>query len=323
MITAVTGGSGVVGTALMRHLVAAGHEVTALARSGESAAKLLDLGARPMRGDVLDRESIAALVKGSEWVFHVAGINEMCSLDPGLMDRVNIEGALIVQDEARRAGAQRLIHTSSAATIGEEKGSVGREDSPHRGSYQSRYERSKHLAENLLVERAGDLEIVMVNPASVQGPGRATGTGKLFLDVLNGRLPFLVETSVAIVDIDDTARGHLAAARHGSPGERYVLCGANFTISEGVRLLGDLVGRELQVRYLPGGLVATLAGVAEAAARIVGRRPRFCREMVRVLRAGHVYDGTKASRDLGLAYTPVEDTIRRTIEWFQTAGLLT
>lgn len=323
MITAVTGGSGVVGAALVRHLVSAGHEVTALAHSDRSVSILEGLGARPVRGDVIDRESVRRLVSGSDHVFHVAGVNEMCSLHPDVMDRVNIEGTRIVLEESMRAEARRLIHTSSAAAIGEEPGTVGSETSPHRGSYQSRYERSKHLAELMLLERCGDFPVVLVNPASVQGPGRSTGTAKLFLDLLNGKLPFLVETSVAVVDIDDTARGHILAAERGSAGERYLLCGANFKMSEALNMLARAAGRELHPRFLPGGLVGALAAAGEGAARLVGKRPKFCREMIRVLRAGHVYDGSKATHDLGLDYTPVEETIRRTIEWFEATGLLT
>jgi dihydroflavonol-4-reductase len=320
--SAITGGSGVVGSALVRHLVTAGDEVTALAHSDRSVSILEALGARPVRGDVLDRESVRRLVSGSDQVFHVAGVNEMCSPHPEVMDQVNIEGTRIVLEESMRAGARRLIHTSSAATIGEESGTVGSESSPHRGSYQSRYERSKHLAELMLLEQCGEFPVVLVNPASVQGPGRSTGTAKLFLDLLNGRLPFLVETSVAVVDIDDTARGHILAAERGSGGERYLLCGANFKMSDALNMLARAGGREMHPRFLPGGLVEALAAVGEGAARLVGRRPKFCREMIRVLRAGHVYDGTKATRDLGLAYTPIEETIRRTIEWFEVSGLL-
>jgi dihydroflavonol-4-reductase len=311
-----------VGSALVRHLVTAGDEVTALAHSDRSVSILEALGARPVRGDVLDRESVRRLVSGSDQVFHVAGVNEMCSPHPEVMDQVNIEGTRIVLEESMRAGARRLIHTSSAATIGEESGTVGSESSPHRGSYQSRYERSKHLAELMLLEQCGEFPVVLVNPASVQGPGRSTGTAKLFLDLLNGRLPFLVETSVAVVDIDDTARGHILAAERGSGGERYLLCGANFKMSDALNMLARAGGREMHPRFLPGGLVEALAAVGEGAARLVGRRPKFCREMIRVLRAGHVYDGTKATRDLGLAYTPIEETIRRTIEWFEVSGLL-
>lgn len=322
MKVAVTGGSGVVGRPLLRKLVEEGHQVAALARSSGSASVIEGLGAVPVDGDVLDRDSLRRLVGGAEWVFHIAGVNEMCSRRPELMDRVNIVGTANALTASQAAGVGRLIHTSSAVTIGETPGTVGREDSPHRGSYLSRYEQSKHEAERLVLEEAGDMEVVCVNPSSVQGPGRATGTGRLVLDVLTGRLPVLVETNVSIVDIDDCASGHLLAAAKGRPGHRYLLSGASFGMAEILDLLTRVAGRETSPRFIPGWAAWAGAGLIELGAKLVRRKPRVCREMVRVLRAGHVYDGSRATRELGLDYTTLEDTIRRTIAWFEAEGLL-
>lgn len=323
MRVALTGGSGVVGRPLVRHLVEGGHQVQALARSAGSALTLERLGARPMSGDVLDRDSLLPLVAEADRVFHVAGVNEMCSKDPRHMDRVNIEGTRNVVSACRAAGVGRLIHTSSAATIGERAGTVGSETSPHRGSYLSRYERSKHLAEQALFDECGDLDVVAVNPSSVQGPGRASGTGRLILDLLNGRLPVLVESRVSIVDIDDCARGHVLAAERGVPGERYLLSGASFGMAEVLDLLAEVTGRRYRPRFVSGWLASAGAGAVELGARLAGRRPKVCREMVRVLRAGHDYDGSRATRELGLEYTPLRTTIRRTVDWFEEQGLLT
>lgn len=322
MNVAVTGGSGVVGRSLVRHLVAAGHQVVAQARSARSSELVTSLGAQPVMGDVLDRHSLRALVSGAEWVFHVAGVNELCSADPGHMDLVNIEGSRNVFMACNEAGVRRMVHTSSAATIGEARGTIGTESSPHRGSYLSRYERSKHIAERLVLETVGDLEVVAVNPSSVQGPGRATGTGKLILNLLNGKLPFVVETTVSIVDIDDCVRGHLLAAANGVSGARYILSGASFGMAEGIDLLASMSGRRSRTAFLPGWVAAGGAAAFEFGARLAGRRPTLCREMVRVLRAGHTYDGTRATRELGLEYTALDVTIRRTIDWFESEGLL-
>jgi dihydroflavonol-4-reductase len=320
---AVTGGTGVVGRPVVRHLVESGHQVVALARGGDSARRLRQAGATPVQGDILDPESLRHLVEGAERVFHVAGINEMCSPDPDRMDRVNIDGTRNVLIACRSEGVQRLIHTSSAVTIGESHGVVATEATMHRGSYLSRYERSKHLAEQALFEEGGDLDVVAVNPSSVQGPGRATGTGKLFLDAAKGSLPFVVDTTFSIVDVDDCARGHLLAADEGRPGERYILSGATLDVSQAMALLGEITGREISPRILPGWAAWATAGVIEAGSRLLGRHPLICRESVRVVRAGHACDGSRATRELGLSYTPVEDTVRRTVEWFRSQGLLT
>ncbi|MFO7548056.1 MAG: NAD-dependent epimerase/dehydratase family protein [Acidimicrobiia bacterium] len=322
MTVVITGASGVVGGAVLRHLVAGGDRVRALVRSEEAAERVRSAGGDPVAGDITDIRSLIRAFHGADRVFHLAGLNAMCLSDPGALIRANVDGSRNVVRAVRVAGVGRLVHTSSAAALGEPAGTVGSEASPHRGSYLSGYERSKHLSESVVLTEGHDLEVVVVNPSSVQGPGRATGTGKLILDLVRGRLPVLVDSSISIVDIDDCARGHLLAADHGRPGERYVLNSFSRGTRDAVRLLEEVLGRALPVRYLPGGLASAGATLIEVAARAVGRRPPVCREMVRTLRHGHLYDGSKATRELGLTYTSPQDTLRRMIEWFESRGLL-
>lgn len=322
MRVAVTGGSGVVGSAVVRHLVAAGHDVWGLARSADASAKLDAAGAHVVHGDVLDADAVGRLVKGSRMVFHIAGVNEMCSRDPARMWRVNVEGSLVVLEACEAAGAERLVHTSSAVTIGEPHGAVGVEDSPHRGHFLSEYERSKTVAERLLFNRSRETDVIAVNPSSVQGPGRSTGTGALLLAAARGDLPFLVDTTISLVDVDDCARGHLLAADSGLAGERYILSGAALTVREAVREIRLLLGRHPSPWFLNPAVVRAAAPVTEAVARALGKPTPLCVESARVLLNGHRYDGTKATRELGLDYTPAEDTLAHTIEWFRAEGLL-
>jgi dihydroflavonol-4-reductase len=240
------------------------------------------------------------------------------------MVRTNVEGSATMVRAAADAGVRRVVYTSSSSTIGEPRHTVGREDSPHRGSYLSTYERSKHLAERRVLELAGSLDVplVSVNPSSVQGPGRATGSARLLLEVVNGRLPVLVDTTISLVDIEDCARGHVLAETRGTPGERYLLSGASLTTREAVDVLDRIWGLPRRVRFAPGW-VATLGGeIAWMGARALRRDATLCPEAVRTLLHGHRYDGSRAARELGLRYTPVETTLRRTLEWCEERGLV-
>jgi dihydroflavonol-4-reductase len=320
----VTGGSGVVGRALVERLRERGDEVIALARSDDAEAALERRGARVVRGDLLDGEALARGMDGCETVFHVAGVNALCLEDPTPMVRANVEGPPAVVRAAARAGVARVVHTSSAATIGEPPGSLGREDMPHRGWYLSDYERSKTEGERAVLEAAlaEGVEVVCVNPSSVQGPGRAGGTARLLLAFLDGRLKVFVDTNVCIVDIRDCAEGHLLAAEHGVAGERYILNGVNLSIAEALRLGAEVAGVERRPRLVPRALARGAATVVEGAFRLVRRRPPVCREMVRTLIHGHRYDGSRAERELGVRYTDARETVRRTVEWAREAGLL-
>ena len=320
----VTGGSGVVGGALVDALRERGDEVVALARSDAARGELERRGARVVSGDILDADVLARGMEGCATLFHVAGQNSLCVEDPSSMLRANIEGPAVAIRAAAQAGVGRVVHTSSAATIGEPEGAIGREDTPHRGWFLSTYERSKTEGERVALEtgRQEGVDVVSVNPCSVQGPGRAGGTARFLLAFLDGRLKLFVDTHVSLVDIKDCTAGHLLAAERGTPGERYILSGVTLTISEAFALAAEVAGVERSPRLVPRR-AATIAGsVVEHAFRLVRRRPPVCREMVRTLIHGHRYDGSRAERELGLRYTDPRETIRRTVTWAREVGLL-
>jgi dihydroflavonol-4-reductase len=320
----LTGGSGFLGGALLTALLGRGDEVTALARSDTAAVALEAAGARVARGDTLDEAALAAGMRDCDVVYHVAGMNTLCPEDPLEMIHVNVRGAEAAVRATARAGIGRLVLTSSAASLGEAHGTVGSEDSPHRGSYLSVYERSKREGEVAALaagERDG-VEVVSVNPSSVQGPGRAGGTGRIMIAYLNGKLRAFVHTNISIVDIRDCVAGHLLAAERGQPGRRYVLNGATLRSSEALEIVSGMTGVVEKPTFLPAVVAKGAAAALEAGFRVARKHPPVCRAMVRTMLHGHRYDGSRATRELGLEYTPVRDTFARTIEWALSEGLV-
>jgi dihydroflavonol-4-reductase len=319
----LTGGSGSVGGALLRRLVADGREVRALARSPEAAETLRGLGARPVPGDLFDRAALLEGMRGCETVFHAAGITRMCPRDPSPMMRVNVEGAAGVVRIAAAAKARRVVATSSAAAIGEPAGIVADERTQHRGSFLSWYERSKFLGERRMLALGEELRlpVVCVNPASVQGPGRLSGSARLLLDLVNGRLPVLVNTWLSVVDIDDCTAAHVLAETRGVPGQRYLVSGASLDVRAAVELLRSVCGRPARAWFAPRRLASVAGTIGAAAGRLLRSDPPVCPEMVRTLLHGHRFDGSLAERELGLRYTPLEETVRRTLDWYAARGL--
>ena len=320
----VTGGTGTIGVALVRRLVAEGTPVRVLARSDASAVAARDLGAEVARGDVLDPASLRAAAEGCSLLFHVAGRSGLCLPDAGAMERLNVEGTTNALRAAAAAGVARVVLTSSAATLGEARGATGDEATVHRGSFLSRYEASKHRAERLAFSLGDDLgiEVVAVNPASVQGAGRTGGSARLLLDLVAGRFPVVVDTWLSLVDVEDCAVGHVLAAHRGIPGARYVLSGASLRITEAIDLLDRAWGLPRRPRVAPASLTHPIGWAGGAFARVTHRRVRACPEAMRTLRHGHRYDGSRATRDLGLAYTPLEETLRRGLDWYAERGLV-
>lgn len=308
----------------MDALVRDGSSVNALCRSDGAASVAEGLGGSVVRGDVFDEDALKEGMWGVDIVYHVAGVNDTCPRKSGAMDRVNVDGTRSVIRAARVAGVRRVVYTSSAAAIGEAEGMIGVEHTVHSGEYLSAYARSKHLAELAAFEEAERLgiDLVAVNPSSVQGPGRATGSAEMLLQVLNAKRPLLVDTHLSIVDIEDCTTGHINAAKHGRAGERYILSGATLKVSEAVSLLQDASDRQINPRWLTEGLVRSLGIPAAGLLATVRPSMGVCPGLVRTLLHGHKFDGSKATRDLHFPYTDISNTIARTVSWFNDQGLI-
>ncbi|MGE5226894.1 MAG: NAD-dependent epimerase/dehydratase family protein [Planctomycetaceae bacterium] len=318
MTAFLTGGSGFVGGALLRRLVGGGTKVVAAVRSPAAASAVRLLGARAIEVDLADVDSTAAAMRGCEVVFHVAGVNRLCPRHEATLHAGNVDLPASVVRAAARAGVGRVVHTSSAATLGEEAGTVGREDSPHRGWFLSPYERTKYLGERtaFALGRELGIDVVSVNPSSVQGPGRETGTGRLFLRIASARTAVLFRTWISVLDVDDCAEGHVLAAERGRPGERYVLCGASLPMAEAVELLRSRTGRPERVVWIPRAVMRASVPVAALVARLFrGEDPPVCPAAIRTLLHGHRYDGSRAAEELGLRTTPIEATLKKTLAW--------
>ena len=318
MAVLVTGASGFVGGAVCRALVASGEGVRALARSDAAAETVAALGARPVRGSLEDPGSLVEAARGVEVVYHVAGRNEPCPRDLAGLYRANVAGAVAVVEAAARAGARRVVLTSSAAAIGEPRGSVATEETVPVG-FPSHYARSKYLGERAAFETAArfGIELVAVLPSSVQGPGRATGSARLFRLAASRRRLVVPDTAFGIVDVDDCARGHLLAARRGGAGRRYLLSGATVTAAEAVRLVAAALGRTVEVRVVDRRLLR----LATPVVAVVGG-DLVCPDTLRTLAHGHRFDAGRSRAELGLDYTPVAETVARTVRWLRSTGAL-
>jgi dihydroflavonol-4-reductase len=320
----ITGATGFVGGAVLDHLVAAGHEVTATVRTDDAARQIRNRGARPVVASLHRPDSLLAAFEGHDVAFHVAGINGFCLPDSAEMFATNVRGSVNVVRAALRSGVGTVVYTSSSVTIGERQGDVGTESTPHRGWYLSEYERSKVEAERAVAVEAEDLgvNVVAVNPASVQGPGRVTGTARLLLAFVKGKLRYLPDTRATIVDVDDCARGHLAAAERGAKGARYILAGGTATTADMAEMVGAAAGISVRFRTMPGRLARGLGTTVGGAYRLARRQAPVCPEMINTMLHGHAFDGSRAERELGLVYTPLQETFERAVEWYREQGYL-
>jgi dihydroflavonol-4-reductase len=320
--TLITGATGFVGGLLMSRLVAEGRQVRALVRHPGDRERLPDPRVELAIGHLDDEESLARAADGCQVVYHVAGLNQLCLADPTPLYRVNVDGTQRMLEAARRAGVRRVVHTSSAATLGGDGSTFLDETAGAPSEFTSHYARSKWKGEQVALDFDA-VEVVVVNPSSVQGPGRTTGTAAVFIGYLNGRLRFDLPARFGLCYTLDCVNGHLLAETKGRPGQRYVLNTDTLTNTDAIDLIAVISGLTDRPRTLPLPLAMGAAGVAEAVARARGRQPKLCRETVRTLGHPHLYDGSRAARELGLHYTPVRQALDATVRWYVQQGLIT
>src|SRR3954451_14954702 len=272
----VTGATGKIGNAVARRLSERGDEVVGLVGGSAKARGLLPDGVQLTRGDVTEPESLRTAAKGVEGAFNCMGLFEQWFADPGIFDRVNAEGARDLVAAAREAGRRRVVHTSIFDVFHAPQGGTVSEAEVADYPKDTVYERSKQLAERLVLEEAErGIEVVIANPSSVYGPGPWQGTGidRAIRDTIRRRLPATPPGGMTLVLADDVAAGHLAAFDRGTPGERYILADGYSSMRDLIALTVEKAGRGRVPPALPVGLAKAMAGIGEAVSRLIKRPP--------------------------------------------------
>jgi dihydroflavonol-4-reductase len=323
----VTGATGFVGSAVTRALVNSGCQVRVLVRSGADRRNLQGLPVEIAVGDLTDRASLAQAIADCTALFHVAADYRLGTREPAQLYRANVEGTGNILDAARYAGVERMVYTSSVATIGlPADGTPGEEETSVAVTDMiGHYKRSKFLAEQLVRESAQTgFSVVIVNPSTPVGPGdvKPTPTGQLVLDAACGRTPAYVDTGLNIVHVDDVAAGHLLAFHRGRAGERYILGGEDMTLREILAQIAQLVGRKPARIRLPHAALLPVAFIAEAFARVTGGATRITVEGVRMSRKRMFYSSAKAIRELGYQSRPAVEAFADAVRWFRERGLV-
>jgi dihydroflavonol-4-reductase len=326
-LSLVTGATGFVGSAVARALLARGHQVRVLARPNSDRRNLAGLAVEIVEGALEDPCSLARAVAGCRYVYHVAADYRIWVPNPAPMFRANVDGTRDLLTAALEAGAERIVYTSSVATLGLVPGGSGDEETPSSlGDMIGPYKRSKFAAEEVVRElvRERGLPAVIVNPSTPVGPGdiKPTPTGRLIVEAARGQMPAFVDTGLNIVHVDDVAEGHLAAAEKGRIGGRYILGGENLALTEILAEVAKVVGRRPPWLRVPHGVLYPVAIGAELAARVTGRDPFVTLDGVRMSRKKMYFTSEKASRELGYAPRPAREAIADAVTWFEANGYL-
>jgi farnesol dehydrogenase len=322
----VTGGTGFLGRRLVARL-GREHELRLLVRSVPPPASL-PAGAESARGDVTDRDSLAAAMAGCDAVVHAAALVKMVA-PRREFDRVNVGGLDHVLAAAERAGVGRLLYVSSFIALGPSEdgpgGALDESAEPLRPGrpWINDYERTKSLADaaaRRAIARGAPLTVVY--PAVIYGPGELT-EGNLvvrhLLDLAHGRLPALLgrpERRWSYAFVDDVAEG-VARALAAAPGGRWVLGGDNVTSAEFYRLAGELGAIRVPTARMPDWLATASGAALKLAARLSGTTPRLTPDLVEIYRHDWAYDSSRARRELDYAPRPLAAGLAETFAWLR------
>jgi dihydroflavonol-4-reductase len=319
--TLVTGATGFIGWHVVRKLLARGSKVRALVRP---ASKVRELDVEVVTGDLRDPDSLDRAVEGCGLVFHIAADYRLWARDPGELFRSNVDGTRNLLTAARHRGVERVVYTSTVGCIGIPKDGLGTEDTAVSiEDMTGAYKRSKFQAEQVALDYARTgFPVVIVNPTAPVGDHdfRPTPTGKIVVDYLKGAMPAFVDTGLNLVDVQDTAEGHLLAAERGRPGERYILGSENLTLQQILARLAAVSGGSVPRWRIPHA-VAYAAGAASTGwANLTGQEPRVPLDAVKMARTKVFVSLDKAKRELGFNPQPVDGALQRAVDWFRANG---
>ena len=324
--TFITGATGFVGSAVARLLLGKGHQLRVLCRANNDRRNLDGLDVELVEGDLADPDTYRWALRDCRNLFHIAADYRIWVPDADAMHRVNVDGTKSLMNAALAAGIQRVVYTSSVATLAPQKnGEPAHENSPSElAEIVGVYKQSKYLAEAEVwrcIEQQG-LPAVIVNPTTPVGPRdiKPTPTGRIIVDAIKGRIPAYVDTGLNIVHVDDVAMGHWLAFERGQTGQRYILGGENLSLSDILGLIAEIDGHSPPNIKLPCNAIYPVALGMEIAARFTGKEPLVTLDALRMAKNKMYFCSTKAESQLGYQARPARGAILDAINWFRAEG---
>ncbi len=324
----VTGASGLLGSNLTAELIAQGHTVTATRRPSTDTSSLADLPVKWVCADIGSAAELRDVFASTEVVFHCAAyVSTRRAITPAI-SAVNVDATRAVVEAATAVGTPRVVHTSTANTIGPTPdGTPADEQTPwgwDKAGLAGSYPVTKRRGE-ILVQRACDkLDAVIVNPTYLVGPRDARpSSGRLIVEIANRRIPYWTPGYNNFADVSEVARGMIAAWSHGKRGERYILGGQELTYRDYIERVALVVGVNPPRRRLPYP-VAWIGGKAGDLLEVFTDRETTVNSMS----VGYAFTdryrfrSDKAVRELGYVVAPIEPAIRNAVKWFRAQGMI-
>ncbi len=324
----VTGAAGFIGSAVVRALLARGVEVVAFLEPGAVTSNLDDLDVARHDVDITKESQLSGAFDGAKYCFHLAAKFGFWPKDATSFYDVNVRGSQNVVRAATDAGVERIVFTSTVATLGLWKTKQGRpsteDDVADVAHLYGNYKQTKYVAEHEVLRLAAQgAPVVLVLPTMPHGPfdHRPTPSGKVVLDYLNGRMPGYVDTAMNVAHVDDLAAGHLLALERGRQGRSYICGGENITMAQLLRILADVTGLPPADRRFPS-IFPKIAGYVSSFVEgdVLGREPRVSLEAAQMASTTMTFDDSRAREEIGYTSRPASQALFDSAQWFVAHG---
>ena len=325
----VTGSTGFLGSAVLRELLDDGREVKVLIRKGTNTANIDGLDVEIAYGDLRDSESLLSALNGCDVLYHVAAYYSLWDRDQKLIYEINVEGTRKILEASQKKGLEKIVYTSTVGCIGLNDDTTPATENTffNKNTLSNDYKKSKYQAEHIALEFARNgLPVVIVNPSTPVGPRdiKPTPTGKIILDFLNRKMPAYLDTGLNLIDVKDCAKGHILAEKKGVPGERYILGNQNLSLFDILVMLETITGLKAPRIKMPFWLALSAGWVCEMVSNhITGKPPAVPLAGVKMAKYFMYFDSSKAVRKLELPQNPVENALRRSVDWFKNNNYVT
>lgn len=320
----VTGGTGFIGTNLIKELIDIDWEITALHRPQSDLSKLKSLPVNLVEGSITNLSSLQkAIPEDTEVVFHLAGDTNMWSQNNDRQTEINVGGTKNMIQTSIQKNVQTFIHTSSVSAWGKMNGMITEETSQYGGESWVNYEQTKWLSEReALKARNHDIKVVIMNPAMVVGPHDANNWGRLFFALRDDNLPGVTRGNISVAHVEEVAKAHISAVDQGSDGERYILGGQKCTFAEFVSIIGEVSDISAQPKIIPAPILKLVAYFQAGISYFTGNEPDLTPELAKLMTRNVVYSSNKAKRELGYSIPPVKKSVQDCYEWLVQEELL-
>lgn len=319
----VTGGTGLIGSYLLKDLVKQGQPVRALYRSAKPP--LLSEQEKQkiewVQCDILDVVALDEAMQGVEYVYHVAGL---VSFDPSKKKellKINIEGTANVVNAALNANVKKLVHVSSVSALGRKRDGQAITEAQNwtPETSNSVYGQSKYFSEMEVWRAVSEgLNAVIVNPVIVLGYGDwNTGSLAIFKNAYE-EFPWYTEGISGFVDVRDVSRAMTELMKSNISGQRFILSGDNWKYHDVFSTAAKYFGKKAPSKKVTPFLSAIVWRLEKIKSMFSGKSPLLTKETALTARTKVYFNNKKIQEHLpGFSFTPLEETIRWSCEEFK------